>query len=116
MGRKAYTKTIRMAGTVPMPRKQTARDSRAMEGMDCMTLAMPMTILAAVWLRVIRMPSGTPMAREMSRASVVMLMWRKSSVTSSGQRGTRSSQKEDRENEMPIITHPPVRRAQPARR
>ena len=33
MGRKAYTKTIRMAGTVPMPRKQTARDSRAMEGL-----------------------------------------------------------------------------------
>ena len=83
IGKRAYTMTIRIAGLVPMPTKGTEKASSAIQGMDCMTLAAPMTTWATGLLRVMRMPTGTPIAREIKTASVVIFMCSMNSSNSS---------------------------------
>ena len=83
-----------------MPMQMTARAIRAMQGMDCMTLATPMTILAAARFRVMSTPSGMPTAREISSASVVALMWLSSCSSSSGHLRAKRSRNFSGENVM----------------
>ena len=54
--------TIKIAGLVPIPKNGTEKANNAMEGIDCIIFAIPITILEIVLFLVISTPIGTPIA------------------------------------------------------
>ena len=75
--------TIMIAGFAPIPTKGTEKASSAMQGIDCMILARPMTIRVASLLCVMTMPTGIPIDSEMNTAMVVIFIWSMKSRSSS---------------------------------
>ena len=64
--------TIKIAGLVPIPKNGTEKANNAMEGIDCIIFAIPITILEIVLFLVISTPIGTPIAKEMNTANAVI--------------------------------------------
>ena len=72
---------MKIASVSPTPRKGIPMASRAIQGMDCITLAMPMTTLETFLLLVMKIPRGTAMMRARTTAKQVMARWRRNSST-----------------------------------
>jgi len=66
--------TMSIAGFSPIPTMGIARASSAMLGMDCKTFAMLITILETTLFCRMSIPTGTPIARAINTASIVMFI------------------------------------------
>ena len=75
--------TIKIAGLVPIPKNGTEKANNAMEGIDCIIFAIPITILEIVLFLVISTPIGTPIAKEMNTANAVIFICSRNSCSSS---------------------------------
>ena len=84
IGNKAYTITIIIAGFSPIPKNGTAKANKAMQGILCNRLAIPITSLEACLFLVIAIPKGTPINTARKTAMVVRFMCSIKRIQTSG--------------------------------
>ena len=70
---------MKMASVSPTPRKGMPMASSAIQGMDCITLAIPITTLDTALFQVMKMPRGTAMIRASTTEKLVMARCRRNS-------------------------------------